>query len=74
MRKTIKPYSLLSLSILERAGHGVDIAASTDLTKYYGIVIVSGDGLTYEVCSRDGKVRQAKPMLSVLSYLFGLTP
>jgi len=34
---------------VERAGHGEEIALSTDLSLYSGIVIVSGDGLLFEV-------------------------
>ena len=36
-------------SSLEKSGQGREIAASLDLDKYYCIVIVSGDGLIYEV-------------------------
>ena len=35
--------------IIAKRGHGIEIARELDLSKYYGIVIVSGDGLLYEV-------------------------
>lgn len=35
--------------VTERANHALDMVKSMDLNKYSGIVIVSGDGLLYEV-------------------------
>ncbi len=40
---------LMFLLVLERAGHAKEIAQTMVLEDYYGIVIVSGDGLVYEV-------------------------
>lgn len=33
----------------ERRGHGTEIAMNLDLKEYNGVIIVSGDGLFYEV-------------------------
>jgi len=35
--------------LVEKAGHGAQMAKEMDLSKYYGILIISGDGLLYEV-------------------------
>ncbi len=40
---------LMCVLVLERAGHAKEIAQTMVLEDYYGIVIVSGDGLVYEV-------------------------
>jgi len=34
----------------ERAGHARELVKELVLTDWYGIVIVSGDGLIFEVC------------------------
>ena len=37
------------MTILDKAGHAVEIIQAVDLSEYYCVVIVSGDGLVYEV-------------------------
>ena len=35
--------------VTERANHATDLVQTLDLTQYAGLVILSGDGLLYEV-------------------------
>lgn len=38
-----------SVIVTERANHALEIVSTLDLTAYSGLVIISGDGLLYEV-------------------------
>jgi len=37
-------------AVVERAGHAHELAKDLVLADWYGIVVVSGDGLMFEVC------------------------
>ena len=39
----------LVILIKEYAGHATEVMRKLDLSSWYGVVIVSGDGLIYEV-------------------------
>lgn len=39
----------LVIAIKEYAGHATEVMRKLDLSSWYGVVIVSGDGLIYEV-------------------------
>ena len=41
------PFEVL---ITERSNHAYDVVKNMDVSSIYGIVIISGDGLVYEVC------------------------
>ena len=49
MVKIIKHELKLDLCISEYAGHATDIVSTLTLSEWYGIIIVSGDGLIFEV-------------------------
>lgn len=40
---------LIFFFLKEHAGHATEVMRSLDLSAWYGVVIVSGDGLIYEV-------------------------
>ena len=40
------------MSVVEYAGHAREVVKTVSLSEWYGIVIVSGDGLVYEVCRK----------------------
>jgi sphingosine kinase len=45
---------ITSLILTERAGHATEIMENLNLSAWYGVVIVSGDGLIYEVIKSFG--------------------
>lgn len=47
----------------EHAGHATDVMRSLDLSAWYGVVIVSGDELIYEVLTKRERKRQIKRYL-----------
>lgn len=62
--------------VTERANHATDVVRNLDLTRYAGLVIISGDGLLYEVSCSSCHVLPSTSLVFHCSFfvLFSLLP